>query len=241
MTFNAQHDQGVDAHGDPGTDFFSLGTPAAKANSKNTGTAALTGTYSNVSQITASDYTIKYSGGNYTVTRNTDGTQVYSGDGTTPPFAFDGITMTATGTPADGDTFTFQPTRDAARDLKQVITEPDKIAASSTTNPGSTNGNNALALAKLQTARNLAGNSLSLTEAYSQIVNTVGQQASAAAANDKAQDSVVAQRTQDQQSVSGVNLNEEYVSLSMYTQQYQAASKIIDVANTVFDTLLGLK
>jgi flagellar hook-associated protein 1 FlgK len=241
MTFNAQHKLGVDQGGAPGTDFFSLGTPAAITGAKNTGTASMTGTYTDASQITASDYAVKYTGGQYSVTRTSDGTQVYNGDGTTPPFAFDGITMNVSGTPADGDTWSFQPTRDAARDLKQIITDPSKIAASSTTAPGSTNGDNALALAQLQTNRTLAGGTLSLTEAYSQIVNTVGQQASAAAANDKAQGSVITQRQTDQQSVSGVNLNEEYVSLSMYQQQYQAAAKIIDVATTVFDSLLGLK
>jgi flagellar hook-associated protein 1 FlgK len=241
MTFNAQHDQGVDLNGNPGTDFFSLGTPAAITNANNTGSANMTGAYTDASQVTASDYSIKYTGGQYTVTRTSDGTQVYNGDGTTPPLAFDGITMTVTGAPAEGDSWTFQPTRNAALNLKQIITQPDQIAASSATNPGSTNGNNALELAKLQTSRTLSGGTVSLTEAYSQIVNTVGQQASAAAANNKAQGSVITQRQTDQQSVSGVNLNEEYVNLSLYQQQYQAAAKIIDVATTVFDSLLGLK
>ena len=40
---------------------------------------------------------------------------------------------------------------------------------------------------------------------------------------------------------SGVNLNEEYVSLSQYQEQYQASARIIDVASTMFDTLLGLR
>ena len=37
------------------------------------------------------------------------------------------------------------------------------------------------------------------------------------------------------------NLNEEYVSLSLYQEQYQASARIIDVASTIFDTLLGLR
>lgn len=241
MTFNAQHTQGVDLSGVAGVDFFSLGTPAGIASSKNTGTAVLTAAYTDAAAVTASDYTVSYSGGAYTVTRAADGAQVYQGDGVTPPLAFDGLELTLAGTPQDGDVWLMQPTRNAARDLQQAITDPGKIAASSTVNPGTTNGNNALALAKLQTAKTLAGGTVSLSESYSQIVNSVGQQAAAAKAGLKAQAAVIAQRQADQQSVSGVNLNEEYVNLALYQQQYQAAAKLIDVAGTVFDSLLGLR
>ncbi|CFO11234.1 flagellar hook-associated protein 1 [Bordetella pertussis] len=41
--------------------------------------------------------------------------------------------------------------------------------------------------------------------------------------------------------MSGVNLNEEYVNLTIFQEQYQASAKILDVASTVFDTLLGLR
>lgn len=241
MSVNAQHTAGVDLNGDPGTDFFSLGTPGAIGNAKNTGSGNMTAEYTDASQLTTSDYSIAFDGTDYTVTRASDGTQVYSGDGTTPPFEFDGLTMTVSGTPAAGDVWTLQPTRNAARDLSQAITDPSKIAASSAgADAGTANGNNALEMAKLQTSKTLNGGTISLTEAYSQIVNTVGQQASAASSNDKAQTSVISQRQNDQQSVSGVNLNEEYVNLSLYQQQYQAAAKIIDVAGTVFDALLGI-
>ena len=36
-----------------------------------------------------------------------------------------------------------------------------------------------------------------------------------------------------------MNLNEEYVSLSQYQEQYQASARIINVASTMFDTLLA--
>jgi len=239
-SFNALQKQGIDLNGDAGEDMFSLGTPKGLANAKNTGSGAITADYTDANALTANDYTISYSGGDYTVTRS-DGTQVYSGDGTTPPMEFDGLSLNLSGTPADGDKWVLNPTRDAAGQLGVALTDPSKIAASDTTNPGSANGNNALAMAQLQTSKTLAGGTLSVTDAYSQIVNTVGQQAASAKANDKAQQSVVAQRQTDQQSVSGVNLNEEYVSLSMFQQQYQAAAKIIDVASSVFQSLLGIQ
>jgi flagellar hook-associated protein 1 len=232
--------QGVDLNGAAGEDFFTLATPQGMANAKNTGSGTISADYTDASALTSNDYTIAYTGGSYTVTRS-DGVQVYAGDGTTPPMEFDGLSITLGGTPADGDKWTLNPTRDAAGGLAVAITDPSKIAASDSTNPGSANGNNALLMAQLQTSKTLAGGTLSVSEAYSQIVNTVGQQAAAAKANDKAQQSVISQRQTDQQSVSGVNLNEEYVSLNMYQQQYQAAAKIIDVANTVFEALLGIQ
>jgi len=41
--------------------------------------------------------------------------------------------------------------------------------------------------------------------------------------------------------VSGVNLNEEYINLDYYLQHYNASARLIDVASTMFDTLLGLR
>jgi flagellar hook-associated protein 1 FlgK len=43
-----------------------------------------------------------------------------------------------------------------------------------------------------------------------------------------------------QQSESGVNLDEEATNLLRYQQAYQAAGKVIQIANEVFNVLLGL-
>ncbi len=41
------------------------------------------------------------------------------------------------------------------------------------------------------------------------------------------------------QEISGVNLDEEAANLMKFQQAYQASSRIISVANTIFDTLLA--
>jgi flagellar hook-associated protein 1 FlgK len=51
---------------------------------------------------------------------------------------------------------------------------------------------------------------------------------------------VLTQATTAQQSVSGVNLNEEAANLIQYQQLYQANSKVIQTASTLFTTLLGI-
>jgi flagellar hook-associated protein 1 FlgK len=43
-----------------------------------------------------------------------------------------------------------------------------------------------------------------------------------------------------QQSVSGVNLDEEAANLIKFQQAYQAAGKVMQIAGTLFDTLLSL-
>ncbi|MFP3533955.1 flagellar basal body rod C-terminal domain-containing protein, partial [Burkholderia sp. SIMBA_042] len=106
---------------------------------------------------------------------------------------------------------------------------------------GDANGKNALALAQLQTKKVLGHGTMSINEMFSQVVNTVGVQTAQIKSANTAQSNLVAQKLEAQQAVSGVNLNEEYVSLSLYQEQYQASARIIDVASTLFDTLLGLR
>jgi flagellar hook-associated protein 1 FlgK len=52
---------------------------------------------------------------------------------------------------------------------------------------------------------------------------------------------MLAQVTAAQQAVSGVNLDEEAANLLKYQQAYQAAGKAMQIANTMFDTILNLK
>ena len=46
---------------------------------------------------------------------------------------------------------------------------------------------------------------------------------------------------QQQQSVSGVDLNEEMINLQMFTQYYQANAQVLKTATDIFDTILSLQ
>ncbi|WP_144143683.1 flagellar hook-associated protein FlgK [Paraburkholderia sp. BCC1884] len=127
------------------------------------------------------------------------------------------VTVTLSGTPAAGDTFTIGP------------------------NTGATNdGRNALALSNLSTAKAMGGGTITLTGAYANYVNQVGNQTNQVQTASTAQASLVTQITTAQQSVSGVNINEEAANLLQYQQLYQANSKVIQTAQTLFQTLLGI-
>jgi flagellar hook-associated protein 1 FlgK len=71
-------------------------------------------------------------------------------------------------------------------------------------------------------------------------VNTIGNQTNQLKATSSSQTALLNQATTAQQSVQGVNLNEEAANLIQYQQLYQANSKVIQTASSLFQTLLGI-
>jgi len=100
-------------------------------------------------------------------------------------------------------------------------------------------GRNALAIANLTSSTAYTG-STTLTTAYANYVNTIGNTASQLEASNTSQQSLVTQLTSQQQSVQGVNLDEEAANLLQYQQLYQANSKVIQTAASLFQTLIGI-
>jgi len=134
--FNAVQAQGVDQNGNPGSNFFSTPAIAVSAASANTdaGTLSLTANYSNVTQLQASDYQLSVEGGNYTLTRLSDGTVVAQGSSAslaTTPLTADGMTLNFSAAPANGDVFTIAPVQYGAEDLSVALTQGAQIAAAS--------------------------------------------------------------------------------------------------------------
>jgi len=243
MSFNEQHVKGLDAAGQPGQDFFSVATPVPIVNSDNMGTASASFAYDDVSRLTTNDYQIQRKGADYVVTRHPEGnvvTTVAANAGADTELSFDGVTVTMSGASEDNDSWMIQPTRNGARDIAVAISDPSAIAAADLEG-GSANGRNALEMAALQTKGTLGNGTMSITGAYSQLVNGVGVKTQAIQTASTAQDSLTAQSFAAQQAVSGVNLNEEYINLDYYLQHYNASARLIDVASTMFDTLLGLR
>ncbi len=131
--------------------------------------------------------------------------------------SYNGWKVKITGKPAAGDTFMVSANTNATAD-----------------------GRNALQLASLQTANTLAGGTTSYQGAYSQIVSDIGNKTRELEVTSKAQSSMVEQTEQTQQSISGVNMDEEAANLMRYQRAYQASGKALQVANTMFDTILGI-
>jgi len=131
--------------------------------------------------------------------------------------SFNGWSATLTGTPQNGDVFT----------------------VSSNTN-GTSDNRNALLLNSLQSKNTLEAGTASSEGAFSQMVSLVGNKTSEVQVTSSSQATLITQTQASQQAVSGVNLDEEAANLLRYQQAYQAAGKLLQIATTVFDSLLAI-
>ena len=157
------------------------------------------------------------------VTVDTGGTVTTYPAGAPVPYAagakisFDGIEISLSGTPADGDQFSIRPNTGGIGDNR-----------------------NALLLAGLQTAKVLGGGTLSYSDAYSQMVSEVGAKTRELEITSTLQGKLLDEASNTQQSFSGVNLDEEAARLMQYQQAYQAAAKVMQMAGDLFETLLTI-
>ncbi len=242
---NTLHTAGVDYNGTAGGDFFSSmsAMPLTYASTSNTSAAVVTATLSTTSQLTTSDYSLSFGGGVYTLQRLSDG-QTWSNANlaTLSTSAAQGFTLTTSVAPNAGDTFLIRPTAQGATNLNVAITDPLKIAAADNTAVvGDTlNNANALAIAALQSTSGLIGGSTTIEGGYALLVGEIGNVTDEAKISKAAQTNLLTQTKAAQQSVSGVNLDEEAANLLRYQQAYQAAAQIIKSASSMFDTLLSL-
>ena len=92
------------------------------------------------------------------------------------------------------------------------------------------------AMAGLATQTLLAGQTLG--SAYATLVTTLGSRGQEAQVAAQAAQAVLSRAQTTQQSISGVNLDQEAADLVSYQQAYQAAAQVIAAAQTLFSSLL---
>jgi flagellar hook-associated protein 1 FlgK len=158
-----------------------------------------------------------------TVTFTSSGTFDVSGVGTGDPtgltyapgqtISFNGWSMTLKGVPQAGDTYSVQ--------------------ANTVTNA---NAGNAEALVAIRDRTLFDG--AAATEGYAALLSQVGVRVQAASYSAAVSRSIATNTTNDQAAVSGVNLDEEAAKLLQFQQSYQASARILQVAQTLFDTLM---
>ncbi|HEX4584448.1 MAG TPA: flagellar hook-associated protein FlgK [Burkholderiaceae bacterium] len=134
--FNQQSKLGQDLNGAAGVNFFSPISPTVLASTHNAtsgGSPAetVTATFSDTTQLQASDYRLQVVSGNYVLTRLSDGQQTTLSSLPGAAATVDGITISVSGTATNGDTFTIEPVRAAASNLAVSIGQPQQIAAAS--------------------------------------------------------------------------------------------------------------
>ncbi|HCR2981160.1 TPA: flagellar hook-associated protein FlgK [Serratia marcescens] len=243
-SFNQQHRAGFDLNGDAGGDFFSFSGGRVVDNTRNTGDASLSVSYTDTGKVKANDYRVEFDGSNWQVSRLPDNVKVNATPGTSadgkPTLNFDGLEVSIDGNAQAKDSFTVKPVSDVAGNLKVAITDSSKIAAAGKDDSGRGDNENAKKLLDLQT-KNLVDGKATLSGAYAGIVSGVGNQTAAAKAIATSQAKIVTQLGAQQQSMSGVNLDEEYGELLRFQQYYMANAQVIQTASSLFDALLNIR
>lgn len=102
---------------------------------------------------------------------------------------------------------------------------------------GSSDNRNAAALGALNLDRAIGGN-VTFANSYGQLVSQVGSRTAELKINREAADTLLVQAQASRDSISGVNLDEEAANLIKFEQAYNASAQVINIARSIFDTLL---
>jgi flagellar hook-associated protein 1 FlgK len=239
--FNTQNKAGIDANGDTGKDFFTFGSPSVLSNTKNTGSASLNATMTDSTQLQASDYKVSYDGTNWQVTRLSDNTKMSPTVESDGSLSFDGLNVSVSGSANKNDSFTVKPVANAIVNMSVALTDSSQIAMGiDDAETGESDNRNGQALLDLQNSKLVGGNK-TVNDAYASLVSDVGNKTSTLETSSTTQGNVVTQLTKQQQSISGVNLDEEYGNLQLYQQYYLANAQVMQTASTLFDALINIR
>ena len=248
--FNNIHQQGFGIDGTTGNNFFNALTTTVETNINNTGSATLTASNGDPSNISIDKYEITVTGSNTFTLQNlttgvNEGTFNFT-SGSTFNLA-NGFAVTISGTPAVGDRFKLSVSDSAARNFSiasGVSSNSNKIAAGLNSN---TDGGNALQLVELQsklvfdsiTLDSSGSGTFTFDEFYSSLVSTVGIESFASQSTLSQQEGILLQLDARRESIAGVSIDEEMINMIKFQQAYNAAARLIGVADELLDTIIS--
>lgn len=236
--FNKQHEQGFDLNGDKGDKFFDLGGAHVMTNGKNKGNATFDVKYTDTKEVKAADYTVKYEAGKWNVTVEPGGRKVAATfDATKKELTFEGMNITVNGAAQEGDSIVVQSVGNVIAGMKVAVTDPSKIAAAGADNTGPSDNENMKKLFELPDAKIIDGKT-TIAGGYGSLISMVGNKVNTAQVDFDAQVSITKSIVEQQQSVSGVNLDEEYGEMYRIQEYYMANAKVIQTANSMFDAIM---
>ncbi|CAM6828465.1 flagellar hook-associated protein FlgK [Enterobacter hormaechei] len=237
---NTQHQAGFDANGDKGGKLFDFGSPAVLSNGKNTGSASVTATMTDSPKVQATNYKVEYNGTDWTITRLSDNTSFTAKPDASGNLSFDGLNVKISGSANNKDSFIVKPVNDVIVNMDVAISDESKLAMASAQGSGESDNTNGQKLLDLQSAKLVGGNK-TFNDAYAALVSTVGSTTASLKTSSETKVNVVTQLTKQQQSISGVNLDEEYGNLQRYQQYYLANAQVLQTASTLFDALINIR
>lgn len=236
LEVNELHRGGLDYNLNAGGNYF---TNPVVAGAGNTGTLNIT--LGNDLSLTNDDYSLSYDGTNYTFTH-------YLPDGSTSATVGNLATVSAVATgqgfnlnvagAAAGDTWNIN-LKDYAHSMAMVLTATSQVAAAAAGADGPGDSRNARAIAALQTTTILNNGTVTFASAYNQAVSRTASLAAEADLSRVTFTSLSDQAETAARGISGVNLDEEAANLIRFQQAYQASAKAIQIASSLFDTLVS--
>lgn len=111
------------------------------------------------------------------------------------------------------------------------------VAAASIPAPG--NGETAIAIADLRRALVMAGGTQTFDEFYEDLVTGAGIESKRARDSAESQELVSLELQNQRDAVSGVSLDEELMNMLQFQRSFEAAARIIEVADEMMQTLLA--
>ncbi|PHM48312.1 flagellar hook-associated protein FlgK [Xenorhabdus miraniensis] len=238
--FNQVQRGGIDLNGDKGADFFTFHQPEVISSSNNKGTAEITVEYADTTKVKASDYTLKFEGGNWNVQRISDRAMIPAKkEGDT--LEFDGLKVNINAAKAEEhDSYTLKTVSNVVANLEMNLKDSSKLAAGTVKDAGPSDKRNVDKFLKLQDERLVEGKS-SFSGAYASLVSRVGSNTHKIQTSAKTQGEIVKQLDSTRESISGVSLDHEYVELQRFQQYYLANARVIQTATTMFDAILAIR
>lgn len=148
-----------------------------------------------------------------------------------PTISYGNWSTTFTGTPQPNDTYYVNPTQGPNASVS--YTNGEQNAATSLSD-----NSNIAQMAAVASNTTYFGNNQTLEQAYTATVNDIGAKLSQAQTAQTTQQAVLTQAQSARDQVSGVNMDTELANMIKYQQAYQASSKIVSTAMTLFDYLI---
>ncbi len=161
--------------------------------------------------------------------------------------SFDGLEITVGAGAKANESFTVKPVGNVIVDMKVAVTDESKIAMAEVSkndidpdkDKGKSDNRNGQKVLDLQTKATVGNKTFN--DAYATLVSDVGNKTATLKTSATTQNNVVTQLSNQQQSISGVNLDEEYGNLQRYQQYYLANAQVLQTANSLFDALLNIR
>ncbi len=238
--FNLIHQTGFDLNNNTGNNFFKPLTNIYYEEHSTLGTITAI-SVDNYANLKFDEYYINIKSGNtYEVVNKYNNEVILTGNYISgSPIVFDGISVTISGAVNEYDSFFISPLKTFIKDAGLNINDAKAIALASVPNAPSDN-TNLLSLLGLKQNTIFSLNNKNVYDFYNDIASEIGVLSASANDNLRFDQTLYNEISYKKNVAQGVNLDEEAVNLIRYQRAFEAAAKVIQVANELLDTLVKI-